>query len=253
MSSEIPEPINPSANPQPPKWEKRIGKFLAAWLGLSLVYFAIFLTFGEFQWQFVYYYVWLLVFGLPLWIFREPVRRWLVHWPAPGVFKFLSLAYGMVLLEEIFAALFNHLSEGFNLWLYLQRIGQFWLFNIFAFTGLIFAVWYLFNRFDYSFGEMFGLAGLTGLYSERIIFLLPAQWPVFIVFAPIMLFTYGLILSPALLSVAEKPRRKLPFLLRLMALFVVWYLFSQLPVLLLTVLRTNYPLLFPPCQFISCG
>ncbi len=233
--------------------EKYIRGFLITWLVLSMVYFAIYLALVQFQWQFLYYYVWLIVFGLPLFFFREKVTTLLKGWKINQHVKFFLLGYGMVLLEEIFAALFNNLGEGFNTWLYLQRIGQFWLFNIFAFTGLIFAAWFLFNRIQYSFGEMFCLAGLTGLYAERVIFLLPAQPQVFVVFAPIMLFTYGLILSPALMSVETQPRRTFPFLLRIALMLLAWYLFSQPPVALLMVLRNAYPFLFPPCQFIPCG
>jgi hypothetical protein len=233
--------------------KKFIKIFLVVWLIINLVYFAVYMAFVEFQWQFIYYYVWLIVFGFPLWLYRDKASVIIKSWKVNRHLKFFLLAYAMVLLEEIFAAFLNHMSEGFNIWIFFQRVGQFWFFNILAFTGLIFAVWFLYNRFEYSFAEMFCLAGLTGLYSERIIFYIPAELQVFVVFAPIMLFTYGLILSPALISIDIPHRRKLHFFLRLTLMLLAWYLFSQPPVFLLSILRSNYPFLFPPCQFIPCG
>jgi hypothetical protein len=233
--------------------KKKLIQVLIGWLILSLVYFAAYMALKEFHWQFVYYYLWLIGFGLPLYIFREQIGRLLQRWKVNRHLKFFLLGYGMVLLEEIFAALMNHLSEGFNLLLFLQRIGQFWFFNVLAFTGLIIAAWFLYTRFQYSFTEMFFLAGLTGLISERTITLLPGNWPVFIVFAPMNIFTYGLILSPALMSVEPRPRRKVHFLFRIVLVFVLWYSLSQLPVLLLTVLRSHFPAFFPPCIFIPCN
>ncbi len=233
--------------------QKKLIQVLTGWLILSLVYFAFYMALKEFHWQFVYYYIWLIGFGLPLYLFREKVTELIRGWGANRHLKFFLLGYGMVLLEEIFAALMNHLSEGFQPLLFLQRIGQFWFFNLLAFTGLIVAVWFLFTRFQYSFTEMFFLAGLTGLISERTIFLMPTNWAAFIVFAPIVTYTYGLILSPALMSVDIPSRRKIHFLLRMILVFILWYSLAQFPVLLLSVLRGQFPTLFPPCQFIPCG
>jgi len=228
-------------------------RLLVVWLLLSLAFLAYMLT-VEFAWQFLYPYVF-VAFGLGLWRFRIRISAILQGWQMVGWRKFFLLAYGMVLLEEIFAALFNHLSEGFNFWVYLQRIAQFWAFNIFAFTGLIFATWFLFTRIQYSLKEMFFLIGLTGLYSERVIFLLPTEFLAFLVFAPIMVFTYGFILSPALMSVNPYgyQRRTLPAFLRYTLLIIVWFLFSMPPIWLLGILRSSYSFLFPSCQFIPCN
>lgn len=227
---------------------------LATWLILSMMYFAFYLTVIKFEWRFVYYYIWLIVFGLPLWFFRKQVALVLQNWQAPDWLQFFLLAYGMVLLEEIFAALVNNLSEGFNVWLYLKRIGQFWAFNVLAFTGLITATWLLFRYIQYTQWDMLFLVGLTGLYSERIILLLPYQLQTFIVFAPLTFFTYALILYPALMNRKEgKLKRTLLLPLRYALFIVTWYVFSQPSVWLLMTLRSAFPLLFPPCNFIACG
>ncbi len=227
--------------------------FLIAWLVLSLIFLAYMLT-AQFEWQLIYPYIFLF-FGLGLLYFRHRVTVILQSWQIMGWLKFFLLAYGMVLFEEIFAALLNHLSEGFNFWIYLLRIAQFWAFNILAFTGLILATWFLFTRFQYSLKEMFFLIGLTGLYSERIIFLISTEFQAFIVFAPIIMFTYGFIMSPALLSVDVNlsNRRTLPALLRYVLMILMWFLFSIPPIWLLDTLRLHYAFLFPSCQFIPCN
>jgi hypothetical protein len=226
---------------------------LLIWLLLSLIFLAYILT-VEFTWQFIYPYIF-MVFGLWLWCFRNRIIAILQNWRIVAWRKFFLLAYGMVLFEEVFAALLNHLSEGFNFWVYLQRIAQFWAFNVLAFTGLIFATWFLFTKIQYSLKEMLFLIGLTGLYSERIIFLVQTEFLAFIIFAPIILFTYGFILSPALMSININmcQRRTLPIFLRYALMIFTWFLFSIPPFWLLGILRLNYSFLFPSCQFIPCN
>jgi hypothetical protein len=157
----------------------------------------------------------------------------------------------MVLIEEIFAALVNHLTEGFSWPLFLQRIGQFWALNLFTFTGF-FVGWYLLARFvGYSRVEMFFLGGCFGLFSERIIFLLPqGQFLQFVLFTPLMIFTYGLILTPATLSLGDLRRPRLNWLLRYPLAFLVPFLCSLPPLGALLALRENFPDWFPPRKFI---
>jgi len=99
----------------------------------------------EFIPQFLYPFLWLGLVGLPVWRWRWPLARRLQGWRLPGFLKFMLLGYMMVLLEEVFAALVNHLAEGFSWPLFLQRIGQFWAFNLLGFTGY-FVGWYLLAR-----------------------------------------------------------------------------------------------------------
>jgi hypothetical protein len=169
----------------------------------------------------------------------------------PGFLKFMVLGYLMVLIEEVFAALVNHLSEGFFWPLFLLRIGQFWALNLFAFTGF-FVGWYLLARFiGYSRVEMFFLGGCFGLYSERVVFLLPqGQLLQFILFAPLIIFTYGLILTPAVLSLGESGKPRLIWLLRYPLAFLAPFLCSIPPLVLLNLLRGNFPDWFPPRKFI---
>jgi len=157
-----------------------------------------------------------------------------------------------VLAEEILAALVNHLTEGFSLGLYIERIGQFWALNIFTFTGLIVG-WYILQRWiGYSRTAMFYLVGCFGLYSEHTITVLQTNPLAFFFFAPLIIFTYGLILTPAMLSMPanDRPRGCLSALLRYPLAFVLPLLCSLPPLGVLTVLRDHFPDVFPPRKFI---
>ena len=239
---------------QAPTRPSRLGRVLirvsVAWLIVALIFWAWYLAAVAFVPQFLYSFFWLGLVGLPIWRWRRPLGRLVQAWRFPGFLKFMALGYLMVLIEEIFAALVNHLSEGFSWPLFLQRIGQFWALNLFAFTGF-FVGWYLLARFiGFSRVEMFYLGGCFGLYSERVIFLLPGQLLVFILFAPLMIFTYGLILTPAMLSIGEPRKSRLIWPLRYPLAFLIPFLCSLPPVILLQTLRASFPDWFPPRKFV---
>jgi hypothetical protein len=229
---------------------KTFNRLMLAWLVGCFVFWAWYLAFHEFAYQTLYFYVWLIVFGLPVWFYRRKIRDFLLHLKMKGRAKFLLLGYGMVLLEEIFAALFNHLSEGFHVFLYIQRVGQFWALNIMAFTGFVVGWWVLTSRLKYSDSEVFYLAGIFGLYSERVYAHLATNVLAVLLLAPLVIFTYGLIITPALLSIEQPGKRYvhpvLKFPLSLAAIFIL----SIPPVLLLSILRTHYPWAFPPPEFV---
>ncbi len=222
------------------------------WLAVALLFWIFFLVTQPFQPQLLYAYLWLGLVGVPVWLGRKRLERALARWRLPGFPKFLLLGYMMVLAEEILAALVNNLSEGFSPGLYIQRIGQFWALNLFAFTGLIVG-WYLLLRWiGYSRTEMFYLAGCFGLFSERTITVLPTNPLAFVFFAPLIIFTYGLILTPAMLSVPanERPRGCLSALWRYPLAFVLPFLCSVPPLGVLTLLRDHFPDVFPPRKFV---
>ena len=221
------------------------------WLIVALAFWAWYLAAVAFTPQFLYPYLWLGLVGLPVWLWRRPLARRLQAWRFPGFLKFMALGYLMVLIEEIFAALVNHLSEGFFWPLFLQRVGQFWALNLLAFTGF-FVGWYLLARFiGYSRVEMFFLGGCFGLYSERVVFLLPTgQILQFVLFAPLMIFTYGLILTPAMLSLGELRKPRLIWLLRYPLAFLIPFLCSIPPLIALQSLRASFPDWFPPRKFV---
>ncbi len=235
---------------RPSRLTRALIRVSVAWLIVALIFWAWYLAAVAFVPQFLYSFFWLGLVGLPIWRWRRPLGRLVQAWRFPGFLKFMALGYLMVLIEEIFAALVNHLSEGFSWPLFLQRIGQFWALNLFAFTGF-FVGWYLLARFiGFSRVEMFYLGGCFGLYSERAIFLLPGQLLVFFLFAPLMVFTYGLILTPAMLSIGEPRKSRLIWPLRYPLAFLIPFLCSLPPVILLQTLRASFPDWFPPRKFI---
>lgn len=203
--------------------------------------------------QIGYYLVLLLLVGTLIWRNRARLQVHLQRWNISPFLRFLLLGYGMVLLEEIIAAFFNHLLEGFDLGTFPLRIGQFWAFNIFAFTGLIVG-WYLLRRFiPYTPREAFFLTGCFGLIAEHTVNFLAGNILIFFLLAPLNILTYGLILTPAQLSLPDTSRRNLPMLLRYVLAIFVPFCASIVPVLILMVLRAHFPAWFPPCRFISCS
>ncbi|MBI3175334.1 MAG: hypothetical protein HYZ25_16550 [Chloroflexi bacterium] len=223
---------------------------MVIWLGVSLLFWAWYLSALEFVVPFLYMYVWLLLIGLPLWIQRKRVEAALQNWKASPMLKFVLLGYGMVLLEEIFAAFFNHLTEGFQLPLFLARIGQFWALNVFAFSGLILGWHFLLSRFRYSRLEAFMLVGAYGLFSERIYTQMFANPIAFLFLAAPTVFIYGQILSPSILSLTQHGTRHLPAAVRWLMGLLLPFLVAIPFLLILNSLRTWMPDLFPPRNFI---
>jgi hypothetical protein len=230
------------------RWLIRVS---AVWLAVALIFWAWYLGAITFVPQFLYPYLWLGLVGLSVWRWRRPLARRLQGGRFPGFLKFMGLGYLMVLIEEVFAALVNHLTEGFSWPLFLQRIGQFWALNLFTFTGF-FVGWYVLARFiGYSRIEMFYLGGCFGLYSERAIYLLPQGHVLqFVLFAPLLIFTYGLILTPALLSLDTVRTPRLPWLLRYPLTLLVPFFSSIPPLAALQALRASFPDAFPPRTFV---
>src|SRR5262245_21501614 len=224
-----------------------------AWLALALIFWAWYLASQPFDPLPLYAYLWLGVAGVPLWLVRWRLEQALSRWQFPRFPKFMLLGYIMVLAEELLAALVNNLAEGFSPWLYVERIGQFWALNLLAFTGVIVGWYILLHRIGYSRTEMFYLVGCFGLLSERTIAVLPSNPLAFVLFAPLIIFTYGLILAPAMLSVPASvaPRGCLSALWRYPLAFVVPFLCSLPPVALLNLLREHFPNWFPPRELVA--
>lgn len=198
-----------------------------------------------------YYVVWIGGFGGLLWNYRAAVEKALQRWALHPLLKFLLLGYGAVLLEEILAAFSNNLTEGFSLPLFLLRISQFWAFNILAFTGLIVG-WYVLLRYvRFSRREVFYLSGAWGVYAEHL-YVHAFTNP--IAFACLLLptiFTYGVIMAPAMMSVRSSGTQTFPAFIKYCIAFTTIFTCSLLPTGLLLYLRASYPGIFPPETFIQ--
>jgi hypothetical protein len=194
----------------------------------------------------VYYPLWLGVAGTLIWRSRARLSARLRAWQAPPWRRFLLLGFGAVLTEEVIVALANHLTEHLSPLLYLVRVGQFWMLNLFTFFGFI-AGWCLLLRYwRFSNREVFYLAGCWGLFAEKIIFALPAQPLFFLCTAPPTILTYGLIITPALLSQPAGDRWRLNALARYPLTYALLFVLSVPPILVLGALRARLPVLFPP-------
>ena len=224
-------------------------KSMLIWLVVSFIFWIFYIFAIEFSYQILYYFF-IIIVGLPVWIYREKIKKKLVGWEMNRLGKFLILGYGVVLFEEIFAALFNHLSEGFNFMLYLERVGQFWMFNIFAFTGFYFAWYFLLNRYKYSYTEVFFIAGSFGLFSEGVIFAIFSNPIGFIFMTPLVIFVYGLMIPLPMLSIGLKGKKELRSWMKYVLSLLVIFLFSVIPIAILVMLRANFPGFFPPVEFI---
>ena len=221
-------------------------RLMIGWLVLGFLFWTWYILTRAFAYQLLYFYVWLGVLGIPFWRYRDWIAHWLRSWRAGNLQKFLLLGYGMVLLEEIIAALMNNLSEGFGVALLVQRVGQFWAFNILAFTGFIVGWYLLLTQIRYGRVERFFLAGCWGLVAEGVINSLFSNPLATFFLAPLMIYTYGFILTPAMLSLEEPETRTVSPPVRVILAFVVPLVFSILPLTVLFTLRGYFPGLFPP-------
>lgn len=187
--------------------------------------------------------------GAVLWFRWDWMQRLLREWPGRPFIKFVLIGYVTVLYEEVIAAFVNHLAEGFSIMLYLLRIGQFWALNIFAFTGFIIGWYFLLRRYQYTYREVFYLAGLWGLYAEGIFRHLASPLGMVMLIGPTIVI-YGIIAMPMALSLPPGNGRQLASYKRYPLTFAVIFACSLLPVLVLSALRTQFPEAFPPTSMI---
>jgi len=138
-----------------------------------------------------------------------------------------------------------------SLGLYLVRIGQFWALNLCTFFGFVVG-WLLLTRLlRFSRRELFYLAGGWGLFAEKILFELPGEKLYFLLNAPPMILTYGLIITPALLSQPPTGRWRLHPMLSYPLAYMVLYAVSVPGIVVLMLLRGRYPGLFPPTSMVG--
>jgi hypothetical protein len=220
------------------------------WTVVSLGFWAFYLAFVSYTPQFLYFFIWTAGVGSIVWLRRDRIEKAVRAIRLGETTRFVLLGYAMVLAEEVVAAFVNNLSEGFTLRLFAVRILQFWALNIFAFTGLILAWAWMSRWLMFSRTERFYLTGLFGLYAERTIFVVFSNPLAFLFFAPLEILTYGLILTPAQLSVPAHGSMKSLRVLRYAASLLLPLLVSIPFVVVLTVLRAHFPWVFPPTKFI---
>lgn len=225
----------------------KIKFFLIFWLIFSIIFWLLYTIFVEYISLGLYMPLFFCLLGLPIYLKRKFLEEKLKNWNQKPFLKFILLGYLMVLLEEIIAGFVNHLLEDFSLPLLIARILQYQFFNLFAFTGFIFGVYFSLKLFNYSRTEIFFVAGLWGLYTEKVIFQIFVN-PSYILLTIIpMIFIYGIIIYPSILSIElTKKEKKYNKFLKYSLTLLLMFVFSILPILIVTTLRTNFPFLFPP-------
>lgn len=218
-------------------------------LGVSLAFWLYnFIAISQ-NTQILYLFLWLAFGGGAVYYFQEALTR-KVNSPKGNIaVRFFAAGYAMVLFEEIFAALVNNISEGFTIMLFLERILQFWAFNLFAFSGM-FVAWFLLRQyFLYSNKEVFYVTGIFGVYVELLSKGIHDTFSLILLIIP-MIFVYGLIVTPmALVSMPGKVRLESYIVRYLVPLLFIFL--SSLPFMYaLDTLRCAHPNLFPPAHFI---
>ena len=200
----------------------------------------------------LYYPLWIGGFGWVFIRYRDvAVAKWRRARISP-FFGFMLLGYAAVLLEETIVGLLHNMTEGFSVEGSLIRIGQFWAFNIPAFTGFLVGWYVVLLRYRYEAQEIFWLAGLWSLYSERTLALAVSSSVGVLLLVLPNVITYNLILAPALVSLDCSTAQETKRWKRLAAMPVACFVASLVPGAVLYGLRHYFPFLFPPCSYISC-
>ncbi len=226
-------------------------KLYFIWLGIGLILFhGYFLYIGSFIWLYSDS-LFLIVYLLRYFWRKEKLPKF--FYESLGWKRYLIAAYGMVLLEEMLAALVNNLDEGFSFTLYNLRVLQFWAFNLLAFSGLIFGVLFLFRKRLLSKKELIILTSLFGLWSEHQFALIFVNPIAVLVYAPIVVAIYYVIFTPAITLLGEQGSlNNLHKFARYSIGVIVIFICSVPFMIILAYLRTHFPDIFPPCSMIAC-
>jgi hypothetical protein len=222
---------------------------------ISVIWLNVYFVFVNQDFTLLYFFIWLGGFGLFLLKYRERIIARLARWNVSPAAKFIILGYGAVLTEEFIVALVHSLTEGFELMRFGVLILQFWNFNIFAFTGFIIGWYFLLKRYRYSMIDIFLIAGIWGLYAERVIahllhLSIESIGTLFFIL-PIMC-TYNLVIAPAILSMTQRGENELSFWKKYPYSFLVLFACSVIPMILVGIIRSHFPGGFPSCEYIPC-
>lgn len=229
--------------------ETDVEKMTVAILGISLLFWGYYLLSVSWNTHILYLFLLLILGGIPVYYSREKISSLVNSQKIPLVLRFFGAGYLMVLFEEIFAAFANNLHEGFGVALFGERILQFWAFNIFAWSG-IFVAWFFLRRyFSYSNKEVFYLTGIFGVYVELLSKGTGDIFSLTLLIVP-MMFVYGLIASPMSFVVMKGERRIENKFMRYILPVLVIFICSVPFMFALNELRCAYPDAFPPRTFI---
>ncbi len=222
------------------------------WFIIWLTLFHIFYIYLEPK--VVYLYFDILYLCIFLW-----KRAWDNHKFPDFVYKiswiipFLIVMYGMVLFEEVIAALVNNLIEGFDASLFIIRIQQFWWFNIFAFSPIILSILVFYYLRFFSKRQLLIWGAIYWIVWEWIAMTIITNPILFAVYAPIVIYIYYLILRPGMYFLPEDQEKNLRTGLgKYIYAIIIWAILVSFFSSILGSLREKYPERFPPCEMIAC-
>ena len=156
------------------------------------------------------------------------------------------------MLKDLIKAFFIAFSEGFEINLFFTRVTQLWTLNTMALTGFILGWYFLITRIFFSDCEVFYVAGVYGLFSEDIIFSLITNPIGFLFLVPLKICAYGLLITPAVLSVKNRGNRTIISLLKYIIAILIIIAFSFIPVSIVAIIKIYFPDLIPPNLFGQC-
>ncbi|OGZ19781.1 MAG: hypothetical protein A2494_00390 [Candidatus Lloydbacteria bacterium RIFOXYC12_FULL_46_25] len=226
-----------------------VEKMTIAILGISLLFWGYYLLSVSWNTHILYFFLLLILGGIPVYYLRSKIANMVNSPKVPLVLRFFGAGYLMVLFEGLFAAFANNLHEGFEVILFGERILQFWAFNIFAFSGLFVAWFFLRTYFFYSNKEVFYITGIFGVYVELLSKGLGDIFSLALLIVP-MIFVYGLIASPMSWVIMKGEKRIKNKFVRYILPILVIFICSIPFMFTLNELRCAYPDTFPPRTFI---
>ena len=228
-------------------------QLIAIPLMISVLLLNLFSIFVTHNFTFLYYVIWLGVFGFLFLKYQGIIGDFLVRIHIPHFLKFVILGYGSVFLEEVIVALVHALTEGFSLSRFFELVSQFYIFNFIAFTGFILCWYFLIKYIRYSKIDLFLIVGMWGLFSEHVFGFIFSNFVMGMLLVLPTMSTYNLIIAPALLGAAKNSAKEISVWKRYVYSFLILFISSIPFIVLLVLLRSHFPAVFPSCEYIPCG
>ncbi|MBN8579700.1 MAG: hypothetical protein J0L96_03430 [Anaerolineae bacterium] len=191
--------------------------------------------------------LWMVVGGTLMWMFREPIREWVLKIKLNWGIKFVLFSILLALSEEAIAVSMTNLAPLFGVPLgaaYITASANY--FDVVIFHSVVvfipmFMVWaFLLSRWSFSHTSIFLLFGLTGFLSEAIF-----AGTFDLARAPFWIFIYGLMIWLPAYTLPARERAKPPrWWMYPLALFAPFLL--AVPVALLVSSLHPISIHFPP-------
>ena len=224
-------------------------KIVILWILVAFIFWIAYSLVVSVFYPIFYFFTWIFFFGIPVLKYKNRISTILQNWRLNSFIKFLVLGYGTVMAKDVVKAFFIVLSEGFKINLFFTRVTQLWALNTMALTGFIVGWYFLITRIFFSDYEIFYVAGAYGLFSEDIIYSLIINPIGFLFLAPLEICVYGLIITPAVLSIKNRGNRTIISLLKYIVAIFIIIAFSFIPVSIVTIVKIYFPELIPPNLF----